>query len=158
MLRELKVYNDIEWAEELDELDDRPWGGFSWGSGSLSSLTALTSLTLSPGAVLPGEQCCTLPLCEQTAGCLVQFCTARWLVPAMFGLALRPALACSILMSMFLSRCADPASLATAPNLASVFEGPPHPNSTMYLRIIWQRRINDWVKALHRLRPEIRAR
>ncbi|KAI7838740.1 hypothetical protein COHA_007536 [Chlorella ohadii] len=83
VLRELKVYNDTEWAEELDELDDRPWGGFSWDSGSLSSLTALTCLTLSPGAVLPGEQCCTLPLAAMLRTCAA-WCAAIQAVPELW--------------------------------------------------------------------------
>lgn len=54
-LRHLTIHNDAEWAQERQEAEGWEWGGFSWGAGSLSALTALTGLVLPPYAVLPGE-------------------------------------------------------------------------------------------------------
>lgn len=58
-LRQLQIINDAEWASELSDSesssDGAEWGGFSWGRGSMTGLTARTSLQLSYNAVLPGE-------------------------------------------------------------------------------------------------------
>lgn len=53
-MRELCVINGEHWAAELQDTDGRLWGGFDWGSASLSALSSLTWLQLSEDAVLPG--------------------------------------------------------------------------------------------------------
>ena len=70
-LRNLLVYHDAAWANDRrhNEIDAWEWGGFTWGSGSLSGLTALTRLVLSTEAVLPGESCFALLQCLQVEGC-----------------------------------------------------------------------------------------
>lgn len=68
-LRDLIICHEAEWAQERREVEGREWRGFTWGSGSLSGLTALTSLVLSTEAVLPGESCFALLQCLQVEGC-----------------------------------------------------------------------------------------
>ena len=52
---ELRIMHDAWWAAELHVSDGESWGGFSWGTASLSSLTSLIKLQLSKEAILPGE-------------------------------------------------------------------------------------------------------
>lgn len=63
-LRELSVVNGAErYNDEWGVPEVQEWIGCDWGSGSLSSLTALTGLALFPGAFLPGKLCGMLLPC-----------------------------------------------------------------------------------------------
>ncbi len=86
-LAELRIMHDAWWAAEAQVWDGNQWGGFSWGAGSLSSLTSLTKLQLSNEAILPGE--------TQTASAVkASSCTSRH--ACTHGVAVETLLGCGL--------------------------------------------------------------